>query len=101
MKPLQRIRSLFGKKTVEKYPYTDPLQPDFDIQAWLSMRQEIEEKYPDAIDGFFPTGPAALLGFSDHVTPEEDAEQERRLAEWERQQEEAKHPPGTLQRKVS
>ena len=69
---------------------TDPSHPDFDIDAWLDRRQELREKHPDNMDGFFPTGPALLLGFSDCVTAEQDAEQERRLGEWKRQQEEAK-----------
>lgn len=88
MKLLQKIRSIFYKTKLDgKSPLTDPSHPDFDIYAWLRRRQEIEEQNPDMIDGFFPTGPALILGFSDHVSPEEDAEQKRRLAEWKRQQE--------------
>lgn len=102
---MQRLKALFDKKRSVGAPKTNrrplPSDPDFDVHAWLRESIEIAEKSPERLDPCAPTDIGLLLGFSDFVTPEQDAEQNHRSAEWERQQEEAKRSPATPQRRAS
>jgi len=105
LKLRQRLKNLFGKKNIDKSSQTDrellPSDPNFDIHAWLRRSQELDEQYPDRLNPCVP-GPRALrLGFSDCVTPEQKAEQERRWAEMLRQEEEAKRAQSASNRRAS
>jgi hypothetical protein len=94
MKLIQRLRAFFGTKQAVSTPQIDPellpSHPDFDVHAWLRRSRERREQSPDQPSIFWPSERGLRAGISDCVTPEEKADQERRLAELERQEEEAK-----------
>jgi hypothetical protein len=67
---------LLGKKESVQSPQTDPLHPDFSVDAWLRESQKYQQTYANELNPCFPTTEGLRQGISDNggAQPQTDAD---------------------------